>query len=323
MKKILLTILVLVVIVVIGGATYVKFALPNVGDPIDLHVAITAERVKHGEYLANHVAGCMDCHSTRDWSKFAGPPIPGTNGKGGELFDEKLGFPGTFYSKNITPANIKNWTDGQLFRAITAGVDSSGNALFPVMPYPSFGKMDKEDIYDIIAYIRSIPPIENKTPDHQVNFPMNFILNTIPEKASFTQKPPKSDTVKYGSYLVNAASCIECHTQVDKGQIIPAVAFGGGRVFEMPNGEVHSANISPDKETGIGNWTAAQFVTRFKVYADSANIVAMGPKELNTIMPWTMFAGMDTSDLRSIYAYLQTVKPIKNKVAHFVTLNKE
>jgi len=44
----------------------------------------------------------------------------------------------------------------------------------------------------------------------------------------------------------------------------------------------------------------------------------MGAKDINTIMPWTMFAGMDTSDLRSIYAYLQTVKPMNNKVTHFV-----
>lgn len=320
MKKILLTILILVVVVVAGVASYVKFGMPNVGDPTDLHVTITPERVKHGEYLAYHVVGCMDCHSTRNWQKFSGPPIAGTNGKGGELFDEKLGFPGVFYSKNITPANIKDWTDGELFRAITTGVDKFGNALFPVMPYANYGKMDKEDIYDIIAYVRTLRPIENKTPDHVVDFPMNFILNTIPEKASFTHRPPKSDTVKYGAYLVNSSACIECHTQVDKGQIIPSLAFGGGRVFKMPNGEAVSANITPDKETGIGDWTAEQFVTRFKTYADPNNLVDMGPKDINTIMPWSMFAGMDTSDLRSIYAYLQTVKPIKNEVTHFVAV---
>jgi mono/diheme cytochrome c family protein len=321
MKKILLTVLILVIVVVVGVASYVKFGLPNVGDAPDLHVAITPERVQHGEYLANHVTLCMDCHSTRNWEKFSGPMEPGTNGKGGERFDEKMGFPGIFYSKNITPSNIKDWTDGEVFRAITTGVDKFGNALFPVMPYANYGKMDKEDIYDIIAYIRSLPPIQNKTPDHVVDFPMNFILNTIPVKASFTQRPPKSDTVKYGAYLVNSAACIECHTPVDKGQIIPALAYSGGRVFKMPNGEVHSANISPDKETGIGNWTANQFVTRFKAYTDPANVVKMGSKDVNTIMPWVMFAGMDTSDLRSIYAYLQTVKPIKNQVTHFVEMN--
>lgn len=316
MKKVLLTILFIIVVVIIAALSYVKLGLPNVGVAPDLHVAVTTERVQHGEYLANHVMLCMDCHSTRDWSKFSGPMITGTNGKGGERFDEKVGFPGTFYSKNITPANIKNWTDGEIFRAITTGVDKDGKALFPVMPYLDYGKIDKEDIYDIIAYIRTLPPIENQTPDHKIDFPMNFIINTIPAKASFVTKPPKSDTVKYGAYL--AGSCMECHTPVKKGQVIPEMAFSGGRSFEMPFGTVNSANITSDKETGIGNWSAADFVARFKAYLDSSNVPHVSPAEANTVMPWTMLAGMDTSDLRSIYAYLRTVKPIKNEVAHFV-----
>jgi cytochrome c2 len=318
MKKIILTVLLIIIVIVAGIASYVKFGLPNVGDAQTLKIDATPERVQHGEYLANHVTLCMDCHSTRDWSKFSGPMTAGTYGRGGERFDEKMGFPGVFYSKNITPANLKDWTDGEIFRAITTGVDKDGNALFPVMPYHYYGQMDKEDIYDIIAYIRTLPPIENKTPDHVVDFPMNFILNTIPVKASFVHKPPKSDTLKYGAYLVNAAACMECHTKADKGQIIPSLAFGGGRLFEMPNGKCYSANISPDKATGIGNWTADQFVTRFKAYSDPSNIPTMDSKEVNTIMPWSMFAGMDTSDLRSIFAYLQTVKPVKSQVVHFV-----
>ena len=318
MKKVLLTILIIVILLIVGVASYVKFGLPNVGVAPDLHVAINPARVAHGAYLANHVTLCMDCHSTRDWTRFSGPMEVGTNGRGGELFDEKVGFPGKFYAKNITPANIKDWTDGEIFRTITTGVDKYGNALFPVMPYHYYGKMDKEDIYDIIAYIRSLPPIENKTPDRSIDFPMNFIVNTIPVKASFTQKPSKSDTIQYGAYLVNAAACMECHTQVNKGQIIPGQEFGGGRLFQMPNGKVYSANITPDKISGIGNWTEDQFVTRFKVYENPANEPKLDSKEVNTVMPWTMLAGMDTSDLRSIFRYLQTIKPIRNQVDHFV-----
>ena len=318
MKKVLLTVLILVIVVIAGVASYVKFALPDVGEASDLHVDITPERVQHGDYLANHVTLCMDCHSSRDWKKFAAPLIPGTSGKGGEYFNEDMGFPGEFYSKNITPANIKDWTDGEIFRTITTGVDKWGNALFPVMPYHYYGRMDKEDIYDIIAYIRSLPPIDNATPDRQVNFPMNFIVNTIPVKASLTQKPAKSDTVKYGAYLVNAAACMECHTPVKNGQVIPELAFSGGRVFKMPNGEVRSANITSDKQAGIGNWTAEQFVTRFKTFTDPANTPVLGADEINTIMPWAMLGGMDTSDLRSIFAYLQTIKPSSSKVDHFV-----
>jgi cytochrome c2 len=318
MKKIILTVVIILFVIVAGVASYVKFGLPNVGEPEDIHIQSTPEKVAHGAYLANHVTLCMDCHSTRDWSEFSGPLMAGTEGKGGERFDQKMGFPGVFYSKNITPANIKDWTDGEIFRAITTGVDKDGNALFPVMPYHYYGKMDREDIYDIIAYVRTLAPIENETPDHKVDFPMNFILNTIPVKAEFTQKPPKSDTLKYGAYLANAAACMECHTQVDKGQIIPSLTYGGGRMFEMPGGKVYSANLTPDPETGIGGWTAEQFVARFKAYSVPGNVPKMAAGQVNTIMPWVMYSGMDTSDLRSIFAYLKTVKPIKNQVVHFV-----
>ncbi|HEY5919236.1 MAG TPA: cytochrome C, partial [Chryseolinea sp.] len=97
------------------------------------------------------------------------------------------------------------------------------------------------------------------------------------------------------------------------------VAFGGGREFGFPDGSrVSSANITPDKETGIGNWTREQFVARFKMYTDSSYVLpSVGPGEFNTIMPWTMYAGMTEEDLSAIFAYLQTVAPISNQVTKF------
>lgn len=322
MKRILKFTVVIIIIAIAVIALYIKFALPSVGAAPALKVEVTPERIQHGAYLANHVSLCMDCHSTRDWTKFSGPMIKGTNGKGGEFFNEDMGFPGKFYSKNITPAGLKDWTDGEIFRLITTGVDKNGKAIFPVMPYPYYAQMDKEDIYDIIAYIRSLPPLENQVPERSVDFPMNFILNTIPRKAALTAKPPKTDTLQYGAYLVRSSACIECHTKVNKGQIIPELAFSGGRYFKMPNGTVYSANITPDKATGIGSWTAEQFVARFKAYAPPYVPAAIGKKDINTIMPWVMFSGMDTSDLRSIFAYLQSLAPVSNKVEHFVAGTK-
>lgn len=322
MKKILLTVLILLVFIIAGVASYIKFGLPDVAPPTDLKIVATPERIAHGKYLANHVSVCLDCHSTRDWSIFSGPIKEGTLGKGGERFDEGQGFPGTFYSRNITPYNLKNWTDGEIFRAVTTGVDRNNQALFPVMPYPYVGKMDKEDVYDIIAYIRTLQPIESKNPPHSVDFPMNFILNTIPAEATFTKKPDKKDTVAYGGYLVNSAGCVECHTKAERGQIIPKLAFSGGREFIMPNGMVRSANITPDPSTGIGSWSATAFVARFKAYQDPASLQKLAEGDVNTIMPWSMYAGMDSTDLVAIYKYLRTVKPIKNMVAHFAT-NKE
>ncbi|MFZ6002064.1 MAG: c-type cytochrome [Bacteroidota bacterium] len=315
--------LALVVVAIAGLLTYVKTALPNVGEAEELKIEYTPERIEHGKYLANSVTVCMDCHSKRNYAKFSGPLTDGTLGMGGDVFDQTVGMPGVFYARNITPAGISRYTDGELFRLITTGVTKEGRAMFPLMPYPYYGKMDPEDIYDIIAYVRSIPAIPNEVPESVADFPMNFILNTIPQKANPQKRPDPADQLAYGAYMTNASGCVECHTQVDKGQIIPEVAFGGGREFMFPDKSVlRSSNISPDPETGIGKWTEEAFVARFKAYADSSHVTPnVAPGEFNTIMPWTMYAGMTEQDLKSIYAYLKTVKPVTNAVTKFTPAN--
>lgn len=312
---VLLGVLVLVALLI----AYVKFGLPDVGDAEDITVELTPERIERGKYLAHSVTACMDCHAVRDWSKFSGPPTEGTLGKGGDRFDQSVGMPGVFYAKNITPFGIKRYTDGELLRVITTGVTKEGRAMFPLMPYPYYGKMDREDIYDIIAYIRSLNPIESSIPESVPDFPMNLILNTIPQKADFQSKPDTTDQLAYGAYLVNASGCIECHTQVDKGQIIKDLAFSGGREFRFPDGAVvRSSNITPDNETGIGKWSREQFIGTFKQYADSTYTPPnVRPGEFNTVMPWTMYGHMKESDLSAIYAYMKTVKPISKNITKF------
>lgn len=314
--KIVGTVLVLAVLTVSAVLAYVAFALPNVGDAEDLQIEYTAERIERGRYLANTVTVCMDCHSARDWTKFSGPITPGTLGMGGDRFDQTVGMPGVFFARNITPAGIARYTDGELFRVITSGVTKEGRAMFPLMPYPYYGKMDPEDIYSIIAYLRSLPPIENAVPESTADFPMNFILNTIPQPPSFTKKPSPSDEIAYGGYLVNASGCVECHTQVDKGRIIAGLEFAGGREFQFPDGSVvRSSNITPHASTGIGSWTRENFLARFKQYADSTYLErSVQPGEFNSIMPWTMYAQMTEQDLAAIYTYLKTVPAIDNSI---------
>ncbi len=315
MKKLLkITAYLLLLVLVIVGAliVYATTSLPNVGAAPSLNISKSPERIARGNYLANSVASCMDCHSTRDWTKFSGPLVSGTLGKGGEKFDRKFGFPGEYYSRNITPAGISRYTDGELYRVITTGVTKEGRAMFPVMPYTHYAKMDIEDIYSIIAYLRSITPIENSVPESVSDFPMNIIINTIPKKASPEKRPDASNPIAYGAYLVNAAGCNECHTKAKKGIIIKELEYAGGRAFKMPDGsEIQSSNITPDKKTGIGDWTKEMFVNRFRAYADSGYVphtVANGA--VNTIMPWTMYGTMTPTDLSAIYDYLQSLTPI-------------
>ncbi len=312
-------ILLVVLVGVAGLLTYVKFALPNVGDAPELKIKATAAQIERGRYLANHVSVCMDCHSTRDWSLYAGPPIPGTQGKGGDRFGPEMGFPGVFYSRNITPAGIGQWTDGEIFRAITSGVNRDGKALFPVMPHPAYGHVDAEDVKSIIAYVRTLQPIQNVIPASEPAFPMNFILNTIPQKPDFQTRPDTTDELAYGKYLVTMAACTDCHTKQDKGQPVPGMDMAGGREFVMPGAVLNSANLTPDTETGIGKWTKEAFIARFKAYDPAKGYVShkVGPGEKQSLMPWTMYAGMTEHDLGAVYSYLRTLKPVKNQVVTF------
>ncbi|KXK01377.1 MAG: cytochrome C [Chlorobi bacterium OLB4] len=298
---------------------YVKTMLPSVGNPPDIKVELSSENIERGKYLANHVMVCMDCHSTRDWSLFSGPPVAGTEGKGGEMFDQKLGFPGKYVAKNITPFHLGEWTDGEIFRAITTGVSKDGSALFPIMPYHNYGQLDKKDIEAVIAYLRSLNPINNETEESSSDFPMNFIINTFPKKAELKQCPPKTDAVNYGKYLVTAAGCMDCHTKRDKGE-----PFAGGSEFKFPDGSVvASSNLTPDNKTGIGNWTKEQFINRFKIYADSSyKNPTVKPGEFQTMMPWTMYAGMNAEDIAAIYDYLHSLKPVENAVTKFTPLKE-
>ncbi len=314
-----LGILILLIVVAIGGVLYyLKAAFPKVKPATAMKIVATPEMLKRGYYLANHICLCVDCHSARDITKYGMPLISGTIGQGGQPFDHSEGFPGTFYSRNITPYNLGSWTDGEVYRAVTTGVDKFGKPLFPVMPYQNYGKLDTNDIKSLIAYIRTLPPVKNDVPPSKADFPMNFIMNTIPQEATPSTIPDKSDQVAYGKYIATAASCTDCHTKQSKGKFVGEL-FAGNFEFHMPDGStIRSANITPDKETGIGMWTAEIFLAKFKSYSDSnyhAPTVKSG--QANTLMPWDNYAGMDSSDLLAIYAYLKTVNPVKQQVIHY------
>lgn len=319
MKRILkwfFVLLAIIIIAIAGLLSYVKFGLPNLKSAEDLKIEYTPERIQRGEYLANHVTLCVDCHTRRDYSRFAGPVNRAELGAGGELFGRQMNFPGNFYSANITPYYLKDWTDGELFRTITTGMTRDGRALFALMPYHSYGQLDREDIYSVIAYIRTLKPIESTVPPSEADFPMNFIINTMPREASFTTRPPEEDLINYGKYVFTAAACNDCHTRTVNGEPVPGMHLAGGFEFPMPNKTiVRSANITPDMETGIGKWTEAEFIQRFKKYSDSTftpQPVAEG--EFQTVMPWLFFTGMKETDLRALYAYLKTIPPVQNKV---------
>lgn len=309
------------VIVVAGlaGILYLRYMLPNVGEASDLKVEITPERVERGKYLAHNVMLCADCHSMRDFSKFSAPVMGPAFSGGGEEFTEEFGLPGNFYATNLTPFHLGDWSDGELFRAITSGVSKDGRALFPVMPYPLYNQAHEEDIYSVIAYLRTLPAVEKESKQSKANFPVNLIMNTWPLKYNHPEKPNENNIKEYGRYMATVSGCIECHTPMVKGKPVWEEAFSGGRQFPLPAGMVTTANLTPDSETGLGKWTEEMFLNRFRAFADSSytphhvNIET----DYNTVMPWMLYSKMKDSDLKAIYAYLQSLEPKKRQVTVF------
>jgi hypothetical protein len=109
---------------------------------------------------------------------------------------------------------------------------------------------------------------------------------------------------------------------MERGKPIVGKEFAGGFPFKLSGGIVRSANITPEKISGIGSWTKADFIDRFKsMDPEKYPPSEVRPEEFNTSMPWTMFAGMSEEDLGAIYEYLKTLKPIANVVVKF-TPNK-
>ncbi len=312
--KILGILLIIVVLFAAGGFIYLQTAFPKVSAAPDIKIEPTPERIERGKYLANSFAFCIDCHSSRDANKFSMPILPGTEGKGGDDYGEGAGF---VPASNITSdkeTGIGSWTDGEIFRAITSGVNKDGKFLAPMMPYALFNKMDKEDLYSIVAYIRTLPAIKNQIPEKNLKFPVNLIFRTIPaDVTEYGKRPDGLDKIKQGEYL--GYGCKFCHSPSEKGEILPGKEFAGGVEFPMPDGSIiRSSNITPDKETGIGTMTKEVFISKFRLCLND-NFIDPKARGYNTPMAWNFIAKTATEDdLSAIYDYLMAQKPVNNKV---------
>ncbi len=274
----------------------------------------TPQRLERGRYLFTALAGCTDCHSQHNWQEHGAPVIPGTEG-GGQFLDMP-DLPGHVEAPNITPdveTGASSWTDDQLARAIREGIGHDGRALFPMMPYQKLKNMSDEDVASVVVYLRSLPPIHHQTQPTQIIFPVKYLIRSAPEPVTqAVMSPNPSDQIKYGEYLVTVAGCGECHTPQNKGAPLPGMELAGGWVMRGPWGAAATANITPDA-SGIGYYDEALFT---KVLRTGY----VGARRLNSIMPFGDFQNLTDQDLKAIFAYLRTVKPVKHRVDNSLPL---
>ena len=300
-----------------GAVLYLTVKPPKMAPASAIRVEVTPARIERGRHLVTHVMDCFGCHSERDFSRFGGPVVKGTEGKGMGVMPLE-GLPGRLVVPNITPdpdTGIGRWTDGEVIRAIREGINKDGETLFPLMPYPGYREMSDEDVQAIVAYLRTLPPIKTTWPKTKIDFPVSLLIKSAPQPAGSVPPPNHADKVAYGRYLVTVSNCEECHTPMVKGELVRDKLYAGGRLFAMPAGTVYSANITPDADTGLGTWTEEYFIHKFRSYRPYAE--GESPpvgKESFTLMPWLAFSQMSDEDLSAIYAYLRTVKPVSNAV---------
>lgn len=269
----------------------------------------TPQRLERGRYIATALSGCVYCHSQHDWT------VPGTLiTPGMEFAGEVLPYsdlPGRIVAPNLTPdpeTGAGKWTDDQLARAIREGIGHDGRALFPIMPYTHYREMSDEDVASVVVYLRSVPAVRRELPKTEIIFPVKYLIRSLPEPVTspVAEDSPQSDPVKRGAHLVNLAGCGDCHTPQVQGKSLPGLEFAGGGVLSGPWGNVASANLTPDP-TGIPYYDEALFLQ----VIHSGYVKA---RPLSPIMPVMIYTNLTDSDLKAMFAYLRTLKPVKHRV---------
>jgi mono/diheme cytochrome c family protein len=128
--------------------------------------------------------------------------------------------------------------------------------------------------------------------------------------AMVTSGAMAQSAVERGSYLVNTImTCGNCHSPKGPPAAVAGKDFSGGLRFDEPPFDVTAPNITPDKETGIGNWTDAQIRTLLLTGKNEHGIQAA------EVMPTAFYPILTPGDLDGIVAYLRSLTPVKNKVA--------
>jgi len=290
----ILLFLILGVTVTVMGRQNIKYDRPYPSITASTDTAV----ILRGKHLVFGAAHCADCHSKSNADSLIklGQDVELT---GGYLFDLPVG---KIYSRNITPdkeTGIGNYTDAEIARALRYGVHPDGTVVFDFMP---FHNMSDEDMTAIISYLRAQKPIKNKVPDNDLNIlgkaVKAFMIKPVGPQGEVARQVTKDSSAAYGSYLANnVADCRGCHTQRALGGELTGEPYAGG--FKIDS--FVTPNITTDSSSRIFGWSQKNFVDRFRM----GRLIPKSP------MPWQSFGRMSDEELKAIYAYLKTLKPVR------------
>lgn len=274
--------LVFALVSVLSGIGLYQFYAPRGGAIPNIQSTTTPEQVARGKHLAETL--CAHCHSQNGELPLSGGVDIGK--------DSPLPI-GSYFSINLTPGGpLKNWSDGEIMRVFTDGVDRDGRPLL-VMSANGVRELSDDDKRAMIAYLRSQPPVVNPTPDppDQPNLLIAImvgggVFKFQPPLSGPVTAPPKAASVEYGKYIVRYQECTICH-----GDDLA----GGANPIAPPGPSLRV----------VQGWTLDQFATTLRTGKDPSG------HSLSEAMPWRDFGRMDDQEFGALYAYLKSLPPVQ------------
>jgi mono/diheme cytochrome c family protein len=241
-----------------------------------------AAAIERGEHVAL-IHYCQNCHA----DNLSGElyfTIPGLLSIPTPNLTAGAGGVGRFY------------TDEDWLRAIQHGVGHDGRALW-IMPSENFSHLSDEDMSALIAYLKSVPPVDNELPAREIE-PMGQVMvalgmvppvavDKIDHTASRPAAPQPAVTAEYGEYLARTM-CTACH-----GDMLNGVPFG------PPGDQTPTPNLTPGGE--LAAWSEEQFIVTLRT-----GVTPTG-RELGESMPWQYFGRMTDDELKALWLYLQSL----------------
>jgi mono/diheme cytochrome c family protein len=285
--------------------------------------------VTRGRYLVNDVAMCSFCHTPRRENGTPDPArfLAGVDCLGGDQVpkDDEMGCVNT---RNLTSheTGLANASDEEIKDAFLNGIGTDGRNLLPIMPYWVFHNLTDDDADAIVAYLRTVEPVDHMTPPNQPPFtePPATLPPIDPDDIPLPSDGfEEEESALRGRYLTSMASvCIDCHTPETEPMSFMFdwdKAFGGGRgfpreflgYFSEPYPEIiFTSNLTPH-ETGLDGYSKQDIIKVMKEGLDPDGDGVCAPTHSGPSSP---FAGLTDTDVEDIANYLLSLPPVDNAI---------
>ena len=274
-------VIVLVVVIAVGSTAQLNRTVAIPDGALALAIPSDAASIVRGKHFATAINACVDCHSAD---------------LGGKVFLDVPPF--RVVAPNLTRGQGglgASFTDADFVLALRYGLGPDHRRLI-VMPSTNYTWLSDQDLADVIAFVRSAPPVDRVLPATDFR-PLGrallvfgqlppFPADVIDQTAARPRTQTPGVTVAYGAYLARVAGCIDCH----------GAGLSGGAIAGMPPDAPHAQNITP---AGIGTWSDADIVHAIRTGTRPDGTA------ISTLMPWPYYSRMTDAELAALLKYLR------------------